>query len=216
MKKIQLLSILFAIVIIPTANAHVSLEYPVGGESFHPGEMVTISWVILIQHNQNNWDLYYSTDGGETWEDLALDLGVAVLEYTWKVPDIITDQARIRIVQDNKDVDYDSSSEDFSIAEDVSTGITPVSPDKTFSGSFVVYPVPADGQVNFSFELPVSGDVSIELYDLTGRNVAIVTDAYFTQGKYTLTENTDYLPTGMYTYKAKAGTEIKSGNFLCR
>ena len=45
------------------ANAHVNLADPNGGEVLEVGSVFAIRWHILIAHNLQNWDLWYSTTG---------------------------------------------------------------------------------------------------------------------------------------------------------
>lgn len=98
--------------------AHVQLDYPRGGESFVPGQQIVIQWSELVAHNTENWDLYYSIDGGTTWLDLLLDIPVSTQSQTWTIPMELTTQARIRVVQDNVGGDYDDQSGDFIIGEE--------------------------------------------------------------------------------------------------
>ena len=95
--------------------AHVELDYPVGGESFTTGQTVTIQWHIAIAHNTLNWDLFYSSDGGSTWETIQMDLPPGSLSYTWTVPSNVTSQARVSVIQDNSAQDYQDESLDFNI-----------------------------------------------------------------------------------------------------
>jgi len=123
------------------AFSHVSLDYPVGGENFHPGQTVNIEWHIIIQHNTQNWDLYFSDDGGNSWQDLRLDIGVDTLTYSWTVPDDITDHGRIKIVQDNVGNNYEDESEDFIIS--ATSGIDEAANDQLFD----LFPNPANDYV---------------------------------------------------------------------
>ncbi|MEP6647804.1 MAG: hypothetical protein ABJC12_12015, partial [Saprospiraceae bacterium] len=97
-------------------SAHVVLDYPVGGETFIVGQEVIINWHIAISHPQLNWDLYFSSDGGNNWEPLQLDMPVSQLSYTWIVPNLLTTLGRIRIFQDNQGQDYLDFSLNFNIA----------------------------------------------------------------------------------------------------
>ena len=45
------------------ARAHVNLLAPNGGEVLEVDSVFTIRWQILIAHNLQNWDLWYSTVG---------------------------------------------------------------------------------------------------------------------------------------------------------
>jgi len=113
MKKI--FTTLAIIILVGSAKAHVGLDFPVGGETFTAGENVNIQWHIEIQHTLKNWDLFYSTDGGVTWEIIQLDLDPSILNYVWKVPRVATQQARIRIYMDNVATDYEDVSGNFTI-----------------------------------------------------------------------------------------------------
>ncbi len=98
-----------------TLLAHVELDYPVGGETFNPGQTVTIQWHIAIPHNTLNWDLLYSLDGGNSWEAIQMDLPAGSLSYNWIVPSNITSQARVSVIQDNSGTDYQDESTNFNI-----------------------------------------------------------------------------------------------------
>ena len=113
------LSILFSLTLFEYATAHVQLDSPKGGETFAVGDTITIKWTRIVQHNQENWDLYFSSDGGVTWESLELDLPTSQLEYEWIVPEVITEQGQIQILMDNAGTDYTDSSNNFSITETV-------------------------------------------------------------------------------------------------
>lgn len=95
--------------------SHVILINPRGGEYYDPNEIVEISWEMTQDHPQNNWDLYYSVDGGFNWLELAIDLPTSQLSYSWTIPDVSTTSARIRIVMDNVAQNYQGISDDFNI-----------------------------------------------------------------------------------------------------
>jgi plastocyanin len=98
-----------------TAAAHVALDYPVGGEIFTVGEIVNVQWHIVIQHDLLNWDLYFSSDGGSSWDVVEENLPPEDLSYQWTVPEIETIQGRIRIYMDNSGADYEDESGNFRI-----------------------------------------------------------------------------------------------------
>ncbi|HJW30468.1 MAG TPA: hypothetical protein VJ508_14650, partial [Saprospiraceae bacterium] len=96
-------------------RAHVALDYPHGGETFIEGQVVHITWHIVAFHATLNWDLYFSSDGGSTWEPILLDIPHDSLSHTWIVPSTFTSQARVRVIQDNVMQDYYGTSMDFTI-----------------------------------------------------------------------------------------------------
>jgi len=98
-----------------TAKAHVALDYPVGGETFNQGDTVNVQWHIVIPHDLQNWDLYFSDDGGVTWQAIELDLPPSQLDYPWVVPGNATTLGRVKIYMDNSGTDYEDQSGDFTI-----------------------------------------------------------------------------------------------------
>ncbi len=112
-----------AMVLANPARAHVNLDLPNGGEELEVGSMYTIQWHIVIQHNQLNWDLWYSTTSANgPWTVIAMDLppgpfGVGTVHtYDWTVPDDPDDSVWVRVRMDNAGTDYfDVSNGPFSI-----------------------------------------------------------------------------------------------------
>ncbi|UCE27374.1 MAG: T9SS type A sorting domain-containing protein, partial [Candidatus Coatesbacteria bacterium] len=73
--------------------------------------------------------------------------------------------------------------------------------------AFALYqnrPNPATSIITFAFDLPESCFVTLELYDITGRNVDTVADAYYLAGTHDITYS-PALPPGMYVYRLTAG-----------
>lgn len=177
--KAKLLTLLFGIFLILQAQAHVNLVYPQGGETFTAGETVNIQWEIVIPHNTLNWDLYFSDDGGNTWEALALDIPLDSLSYQWIVPDSETSQARIKIVMDNDGNDYSDASDDFSIA--VITGISEfhkengikVFPNPMVENATVIFENPGNESFNFLL-FNMKGQIVMEKLDISSNHVLIM------------------------------------------
>jgi plastocyanin len=108
-------SLLAMAIALPNAGAHVALDFPVGGETFTEGDMVDVQWHIVIPHDLQNWDLYFSQDGGMNWEAVVLDIPPEEMNYLWTAPGIETDQGRLMIYMDNTGNDYQDESGDFTI-----------------------------------------------------------------------------------------------------
>ena len=106
---------LLAMAVGTQAYGHVSLDYPVGGETFSAGETVTIQWTELVPHGTIYWHLYFSSDGGTTWEAIQLNLPITPTSYDWTVPELNTSQGVVRVVQDNSGMDYEHQSLNFTI-----------------------------------------------------------------------------------------------------
>ena len=83
------------------AHAHVMLDNPNGGEELEVGSTFTITWHILISHNLQNWDLWYSTTGNTgPWTTIAMNLPAgsgavgSVHTYDWSSPTSSTTSLR--------------------------------------------------------------------------------------------------------------------------
>ena len=103
----------------------VSLLSPNGGESFTAGEFVNINWSApAASISYINVEL--SIDGGATFTDLANNLPNSDV-YTWKVPNISTTKARIRIEgTDNVSIiGTDTSDGPFTIVGETPVAVEP-------------------------------------------------------------------------------------------
>lgn len=63
------------------------------------------------------------------------------------------------------------------------------------------YPNPFNPSTMIRFELPVNSQVSLKVYDMLGREVAVLMNAFKSAGTYTLEFNADNIPSGIYIYK---------------
>ncbi|MCJ7753859.1 MAG: DNRLRE domain-containing protein, partial [Thermoanaerobaculales bacterium] len=104
-------------------HAHVFLDRPNGGEMLEVGSVVQIVWGDEISHGPADYDLWYSTTGPDgPWITIVRDLppsGTDTTSYDWVVPDTPSSQVRVRVQQDNADVDYLAISEsDLAIVSD--------------------------------------------------------------------------------------------------
>jgi hypothetical protein len=199
-----------AIALVSGAMAHVSLDYPVGGESFDAGEIVEIRWHIIIQHAQENWDLHFSPDGGQTWENLRLDLPTSQLTFQWTVPEVETDQARIRVTQDNIGSDYQDVSGDFTIQQ-ASTSAPAV--DEGRPRTFALqanYPNPFNASTTIGYLLDKKMDVRLIIYNIRGQMITTLVEEHQAAGSYHVRwDGQDVtgrpVASGIYLYSLQAG-----------
>lgn len=177
------------------AHAHIKVLNPIGGEMLEPGEVLRIEWEILITHDTQNWDIYFSRDNGTTWETIVMNLSVDSLAYNWTIPTISASTVRVKVVQDNVNYDYEDISELFSIG--AVAGIE-INKDEQF-----FYPNPSHNSITFYFTEPRSSYA--EIMTLTGQRVS-----YFkpTQKREVFQHN---LPTSMYIVRViKDGVATKA------
>jgi len=72
------------------------------------------------------------------------------------------------------------------------------------------YPNPFTGSTTLSFELPVTANTSVKLFDIYGSLISVISDGQMTEGLHQLSLEGNSLADGMYFYT------IESGNILER
>jgi hypothetical protein len=187
--------------------SHVVLDYPIGNETFDEGDPVLVKWHVVVMHDQNNWDLYYSPDSGNSWEPIAIDLPVAQDSFLWTIPNITTDKALVKVIQDNNSQDYESVCNVFSILRKY-TSIQNVN-EKMNNILFLTYD---RGIPVFNFNIDQSEWVRIEIYDLNGRLVKQPANSLLLPGEYAIELSEIEIRTVLpLIYHFQAGNKQKSG-----
>jgi hypothetical protein len=75
-------------------------------------------------------------------------------------------------------------------------------------------PNPFNPTATVSFTLPASAQVRLAVYDLTGREVAVLASAPYAAGSHSVTFDASNLPTGLYFARLTAGAETKLHRML--
>ncbi len=75
-------------------------------------------------------------------------------------------------------------------------------------------PNPFNPTTTVSFTLPANDHVKLAVYDLLGREAAVLADAPYAAGTYTLTFNASNLPSGVYFARLTTATETKLHRML--
>lgn len=84
---------------------------------------------------------------------------------------------------------------------------------KTLPASFVLnqaYPNPFNPSTVLSFDLPETGKVRVEVYNITGQLVSVLTNQRFEAGSHSLQFNADGLASGVYLVRANLAGTIQS------
>ncbi len=76
------------------------------------------------------------------------------------------------------------------------------------------YPNPFNPSTEISYQLPVSSQVTLRIYDLLGREVAEIVNPVEGPGKYTVHWNASRLASGVYFYRLQAGDFVETKRLL--
>lgn len=201
MKFLVILSFLFSLFLFNIrVEAHVGLDFPVGGETFETGSQITISWHAEIDHGPCNWDLYFSSNGGSTWQELILDIPKEQTTYDWTITQAATQQGEIRVVQDNQNgTPYDDHSGVFTI--ETPTGISHSNVKDISYNLFPAYPNPFNPSTSIKYSVAKTGFVTLKVYDLLGREVKSLVSEEKPAGTYEVTFEGSNLSSGVYLYE---------------
>ncbi len=217
-RRIGVFPFTLVLVLLNSLYAHVNLDYPNGGESFYSGKIVTIEWHSLIIHNQEDWDLSFSPDGGVSWQPIQNNLPVSQNSYQWIVPEITTNSAKIRVLQDNSGTDYEDISGDFTII----ITVLDVEENTEVPGKFHLYsnfPNPFNSSTTIHYILFKPSQISVMIYDLLGREIIQLEDGIKDVGEHLikwdgLSSSGNSVGAGTYLYQVRAGQFTQTRKML--
>ncbi len=72
------------------------------------------------------------------------------------------------------------------------------------------YPNPFNPSTTISYQIPNAGNVSLKVYDVLGREVAVLVEEYKNAGTYSTNFNGSGLSSGVYIYRLEAGNYVSS------
>ena len=76
------------------------------------------------------------------------------------------------------------------------------------------YPNPFNPVTTISYEIPVNTEVRLAVYDILGREIAVLVNESQAAGTYTKVFNASQLSSGVYVYRLTAGKNIFNGKML--
>ncbi len=121
--RLATIALVFGVIFGISAQAHVRLNTPNGGEVLAAGSEFPIEWLIEVSHSTLGWDLWFSTESNAgPWDVIALGIASgdtsenAVHTFDWTIPNVADSSAWVRVRQDNAGMDYyDVSNASFGI-----------------------------------------------------------------------------------------------------
>ena len=182
---------------------------------FHSG---ADSWSTII-----DWDaataLQATNDGADVYTltmDPATYYGVAASTVHFVYNMGPTDPAG-PWASEGKDDDGAGGCADFmvdiaSLSPCSATGFNEV----TLNDVINVAPNPANEMTNFNIILRNNKEVSIQIFDITGKKVDNINRAIYSKGVHSISYNTKNLTNGIYIYQVLTGNEINSGKLIVK
>ena len=111
---------------------------------------------------------------------------------------------------DPSDDDQDSATLTASNAQAKSTATESETGVPTAFAVYQNYPNPFNPETTIPFAAPTQGHVRIAVYDLLGREVAVLIDDVVSAGRHEVRWQADNIPTGLYLVRLQSGSTVKT------
>ncbi len=162
---------------------------------------VTLHWTTTFEQNNSGFDIERAS-GKSEWTKIGFVSGsgniTTPVNYSFTDRNLNIGSYNYRL----KQIDFNGNYEYFSLLNEVNIGIP-----AQYSLS-QNYPNPFNPSTKIDFQLPSDGNVSIKLYDISGKEVLQLMNEQRAAGYYTVDLNSASLSSGIYFYT------ISSGNFV--
>ncbi len=192
--------------------SQLAVTAPNGGEVWYVGETYDISWAP----SGIGGDVFmeYSTNSGSTW----LVLTVATPDdgsHSWLIPNTPTTHGAVKITHLTCTNNIDVSDGDFTITY---SGIEEQNSELGIPSVFFLrqnHPNPFSKSTDIMYAVPKPCRVYIGVYDIVGKQLAVLVDNESTPGNYRLTVDVDEvaggkLPNGIYFYRIVADDFVET------
>ena len=103
------------------------------------------------------------------------------------------------------------------LATDVGEVINVGTEEEGVPGSFALrqnYPNPFNPATQIEYSLPTTGKVTLEVFDMLGRSVAVLVNSEQAVGTYTVEFDASNLASGLYLYRLTAGSQVQVKKML--
>lgn len=161
---------------------------------------VKLSWSTASETNNSGFEIERSSET-ISWQKIGVAAGngttASVSNYTFIDNGLSTGTYNYRL----KQIDFNGNFEYYNLSNEVNIGI-PSGYDLSQN-----YPNPFNPSTSINFDIPEVGNVSLKLFDLSGKEVGTIINEVKTAGYYTVNYNASSLPSGMYFYT------LQSNNF---
>ncbi len=143
----------------------------------------------IVGESEEDAVVYYSKDGGKNLELQSHNASINILKAL-----AVIDASNAWISGDDGNI--------LRLLPDPTLGTgDAIAPRRMFGE---IFPNPGSGSVNVPFNLSADGQVSLLIYDLSGKIAENVLDEYLPAGKHTQEVNIEKLPDGIYLFKIQS------------
>jgi hypothetical protein len=162
------------------------------------GNDVTLNWTTATEDNNSRFEIERATGNSSDWMKIGTVQGngnsTTPISYSFTDRGMNVGKYNYRL----KQIDFNGNFEYHNLSNEVEIGIP-----KEYSLS-QNYPNPFNPSTKIDYELPADGEISLILYDISGKEVASLINEFKTAGYYTINFNASNLSSGIYFYMIRA------------
>lgn len=162
---------------------------------------ITLQWTTSSELNNTGFDIERAS-GKSEWTKIGFVSGSGNIStpvnYSYTDRNLNIGSYSYRL----KQIDFNGNYEYFSLTNEVNIGVPAL---YSLSQN---YPNPFNPSTKIDFQLPSEGNVSINLYDISGKEIMQLMNEQKAAGYHSLNLNASSLTSGIYFYT------IKTGNFV--
>jgi hypothetical protein len=193
-----------------TEAPDVTVLDPNGGETWEIDSFFDIMWDATDNVGVTSIDILLSSDGGATYPHTIAAGEANDGVYTWLVDVSSTTEARVKVIAYDAagNEGEDVSGADFELYDPLSGVITEIEkPGRLMIAEAT--PNPFSKHTSIRFGIPVGGRVSLEAYDVAGRQVALVAEGEYPAGYHSVEwKDADQVAgTGLYFLRLRSHDE---------
>ncbi len=167
------------------------------------GRNVMLNWSTSAEVNNSGFEIERCSQSGgpeNFWESIGFVKGSGTVntskEYTFEDRGLKAGTYRYRL----KQIDFNGNFEYF---EPQNTDEAVIFKPLEFT-LLQNYPNPSNPTSNIDFDMPFDGIVSLRVYDVSGKEVAVLANGFHTANFYTILFDGSNLPSGVYFYRLTA------------
>ena len=158
---------------------------------------VTLNWATAKETNNQGFEVERSLVGANSWAKVGTVTGNGTTTETRSysfTERVTTGNYSYRL----KQIDFNGNFEYHNLSSEVNVGVP---------SEFALsqnYPNPFNPSTKIDYDIATDGNVSVVLFDMSGREVAKLVNDFKTAGYYTVSFNASNLSSGMYFYRISA------------
>lgn len=148
--------------------------------------------------------LFFSDDTGNTWQEVPVVSGSLEARNIEFLNDtigfIVCDNAKFFATENNGGIITSINEKAIGVVD--------------YYYLYQNYPNPFNPVTRIKYQLPKNGLVQLKIYDILGREAAILVNEIKSEGEYSINFDASNLPSGVYLYKIQAGNFIETKKLM--